>query len=347
MGHEIVERQSVPGASRLECGDIFVVTVTYGGRREMLGKMIESVLEEGVRNIVVVDNGATWDVDELSSTFPSARFFLVPMGGNFGSAVGFSTGMKTALSAGAQMIWLLDDDNRPCVGALSELCAAFELHLSSGAKHNTAVLALRPDRQSLLMSGVASAQVRRSDFLGFHVLDVPGKIWRRLRSWNRRALAYPNFVSVMASPYSGLLLHREAIEAIGLPREDFVLYMDDTEWSSRLTADGGRIVLVTAARIIDLESSWNIKDRPGSRITGLLCGDGDFRAYYSTRNAAFLSASDPQASARMRRMNRLVYLLLLRSAALMKGRRVRYALLIAAIEDGENGRLGRHPEYPL
>lgn len=330
---------------------IFVVTVTYGQRRSLLEQMLTATLAEGVRDIVIVDNGAGWDVTELVSQYPEVRLHVIPMGANQGSAAGFVAGISAALQDGAEMIWLLDDDNRPLPGALRALLDAYDALLAhGGGKQDTAVLAFRPEHQADVAMGVPQARInpRRSSFLGFHVLDIPYKLWRRT-PWGSPRVRHglPATVELDVAPYSGLLLHRETIEAIGLPRTDFVLYADDSEWSYRITRCGGRIALVTTAHVEDLESSWNIKQSFGTSFSGLLCGPGDSRAFYSTRNAAFLSAHCQPGNEILRAINRNTYLAILWLLAWAKGRRGRYRLLNQAVRDGVAGRLGLHPEYPL
>ena len=56
-----------------------------------------------------------------------------------------------------------------------------------------------------------------------------------------------------------MLAHRSLYQAIGLPLRELVLYADDTEYTRRITAMGGRLRLVTDALIDELELSWNIK----------------------------------------------------------------------------------------
>ena len=330
---------------------IFAVTVTYGQRRHLLEQMLVATLAEGIRDIVIVDNGAGWDVGELASQFPDASLHLVPMGSNQGSAAGFAAGISAAMQAGAEMIWLLDDDNRPLPGALHALLEAYNALLAQGGgRQDTAVVAFRPEHQADVAMGVPQARInpRRSSFLGFHVLDIPYKLWRRTPWGNPQPRhGLPATIKLDIAPYSGLLLHREAIEAIGLPRTDFVLYADDSEWSYRITRRGGRIVLVTTAHVEDMESSWNIKQRFGTSLSGLLCGPGDSRAFYSTRNAAFLCTHCQPGNRLLRVINRTTYLVLLWLLAWAKGRRGRYRLLNQAIRDGVAGRLGLHPEYPL
>ncbi|HET7331975.1 glycosyltransferase [Dyella sp.] len=332
----------------MESFPIFAVTVTYGQRRSLLEQMLTATLAEGVQDIVIVDNGADWNLAELLPLYPRARLHFVSMEMNQGSAAGFSAGISAAMQAGAEMLWLLDDDNRPSFGALAVLLAVYKREAQSIDVARLATLAYRPDHQAGVAMGLPSRRVnvRRDSFCGFHALDVPYKFWSRTR-WGRRSSVVPNVMYLQVAPYSGLLFHRQLISAIGLPNASLVLYADDTEFTWRVTEMGGRIALVTSALVEDLESSWNIKARFANSFFGWLEGVGDFRAYYGMRNQSYI---DHQHRCQFRSiffLNRQLYLVLLRLFALRLGRWSRYQLLRAAIDDGLNGRLGVNPNFPL
>jgi len=327
---------------------IFAVTVTYGQRRSLLEQMLTATLAEGIRHIIVVDNGADWDVSELVSQYPDAGLHMVSMGSNQGSAAGFAAGISAAMQAGAEMIWLLDDDNRPGVGALPALLTAYQQEARSTATDRLAVLAYRPDHQPGVAMGLPARRVnvRRDSFCGFHVLDIPYKLWSRT-PWGRKSGVVPDIMYLRVAPYSGLLFRRELIVAIGLPDTSFVLYADDTEFTWRITAAGGEITLVTAALVEDLESSWNIKALFRNSFAGWLEGVGDFRAYYGMRNYSYIDSRLRCHFKFLFFLNRRVYIILLWFFSKRWGRRSRYHLLRNAIDDGLMGRLGVNSKFPL
>jgi GT2 family glycosyltransferase len=336
-------------AAPVEARGVFAVTVTYGSRAALLSEMLASTLAQGVLDIVVVDNGALWDISKVVIEHPAARLRIVRMGRNTGSAAGFAAGIKEAMSAGASLLWLLDDDNRPLNGALSALLAAYDREIAQDASRCLALLAFRPEHQAEVASGAREHEVnpRNSSFLGFHVLDLPGKIWFR-RPWRKpREPRQPDVaVRLDVAPYSGLLLHRSVVDAIGFPREDFVLYADDSEWTYRITRRGGQIILITAAQIEDMESSWNAKHRYKSAMRGLLTGGSDFRAYYGVRNAVNFQSSICRSRA-IFRINATLYLLMLSIVARLSGCSDRYRLIKQASSDGLTGRLGQNEGFPL
>ncbi|MDE2466794.1 MAG: glycosyltransferase [Alphaproteobacteria bacterium] len=333
-----------------ESRHVMAVIVTYGARAELLIRVLDALRGVGITRAVVVDNGASWPVCvELTACYGDF-VDVVAMGRNTGSAPGYAAGLQRALDLGAEYLFLLDDDNLPQPHAVEALLRAHDELRESTPHDRLAVLAYRPEHQPDVAAGVPLWRInpRPSSFLGFHVLDIPYKLWRRT-PWGRPIppAQLPPLVEMHMAPYSGLLLHRDAAAAIGLPREDFVLYGDDTEWSNRIVRCGGRIVLVTAARVTDLESSWNLRQINGNSLNVLLYGENDYRVYYSTRNGAYFFSQFQVRNKIWFELNATVYQSALYLMARLKHRGTRFALLVRAIHDGRSGALGVSEEFPL
>jgi GT2 family glycosyltransferase len=329
---------------------VTVVTVTYGDRRHLLEPVLRAALAQEVGKIIVVNNGASWNINTLASGIGLNAVEVLDMGSNTGSARGCSAGIAQAMEAGAELIWLLDDDNKPTDGALSVLLAEYTRLRAKRAADQLAVLAFRPEQQAMVAMGGALNRInpRKSSFHGFHIFDVPYKIWRRM-PWGKQRIkeTLPRTLNLDVAPYGGLLFHRLVIDKISLPRADFVLYGDDTEFTYRITRNGGQIVLVTGAVIEDLESSWNAKQRFGNSFSALLCGSGDFRAYYSMRNCTFFDAHCLPHNRYMFWINRQIYMMTISIFSLIKGQADRHRLLVQAVNDGFTQHLGVNKEFPL
>jgi len=330
--------------------DVICVIVTYADRKSLLLTVLEGLLDQGVRRVIVVDNGSDWPVKDELSLHHGEFVDVVEMSRNTGSAGGYSAGIQRAMDLGAKYIWLLDDDNLPGTGCLEALLSAYN-HLRK--KHSTdhlAVLAFRPEHQVEVAAGMPLHRIntRRNSFLGFHICDIPYKFWRRT-PWGRPRVQekLSALFDVAVAPYSGLLLPRTAVNAIGLPRKDFVLYADDHEYTSRITHAGGRIVLVTNAYLEDLEKSWNVRKNAGNSFGVLLSQGSEFRVYYSTRNATYLSTYCRSHDNWMLWLNRRIYLGMLDIIAVLSGQNKRYRLIKEAVDDGLAGSLGFHPRFPL
>jgi GT2 family glycosyltransferase len=350
MNSALTAIQPTSASDLPDAASVTVVTVTYGDRRALLCQVLDALPGQGIGKVVVVDNGARWPVKaELTAAY-GELVDVVEMGRNTGSAPGFAAGIQRAVDLGAEYLWLLDDDNRPAPGCLGALADAYRDLRRTHALDRLAVLAFRPEHQADVAAGVPLAYVNpgQNSFRGFHVLGIPYKFWRRT-PWGRPRVrgALPARVNLGVAPYSGLLLHRGVVERFGLPRADFVLYGDDTEFTHRFTAAGGRIALITAATIEDLESSWNVRQTQSHSFGVLLHQGSDFRAYYSARNQAYFETHCRTRNGVIFALNRGVYLALLTALAVIQGRRQRLALVLQAERDGRAARLGPNPRFPL
>jgi GT2 family glycosyltransferase len=223
------------------------------------------------------------------------------------------------------------------------------IELDAAGRVRSAFVAFRPEHHVAVAAG---EDVRRcfpphSSFCGFHVADIPHKVWRRIR--RRRPPAsreLPSRISLPYAPYGGLFFHRDLLEKIGTPQQDLVLYADDTEFSSRIVRSGGCLWLLTGAPINELVPSWSTGQRARSSFEVWLAAS-DFRVFYRARNRAYFDYRIWSRNKMIYRLNRLTYLLILRLFALRHRRVDRYGVFRRAIALGEEGRLGLEDEYPL
>ncbi len=328
---------------------VTVVTVTYGRRWHYLQQVLAAVFKQGVGFAVVVDNASADDITNRVSKVFKDRVKVVSLSTNTGSANGFKVGIEEALKIGSELLWLLDDDNKPNPFALDKLLYSYSSLGKDFSKDNFAVLAFRCDHQADISVGVPLNRCypRLGSFFGFHLLDVPYKIWRRT-PWGkpRVPVALPSLISIPYAPYSGFFFHHSLIDRIGLPNTDLVLYADDTDFTSRVVSLGGMIYLVTDSLIEDLEKSWNTKSQFSSSFRGWLCGSGDLRAYYGARNQSYIEHNKTSKSF-IRSVNRVVYLTLLTAVAVSIRRIPRLRLLLEAVHAGETGQLGLDKRFPL
>lgn len=329
----------------------FVVTVTYGKRASLLSKALVSAFREGVDRAIVVDNGSEDNIlDLLHERFPK-QILALPMGRNTGSACGFSEGLKAAYHAGAEFVLLLDDDNVLEPGALEQLKKGWTHHANETPEADLVVLGFRPEHQADVAEGFSSDRINQNSdsFFGFQLIDIPFKLWRRT-PWFRRKQRYSliaDEVPLTVAPYSGMFFHRKLLTKHGFPNPNFVLYVDDTEFSYRVTKSGGKIFLLTKAQMTDLESSWNVRKRFNSSFDTFLNGVGERRVYYGVRNQAYFERYCRTHNILLRSINRFVYLILLTYFAYRYGKQDRLQLIKKAISDGEQGSLGENPAYPL
>lgn len=331
-------------------GSVSVVTVTYGDRWHLVRQVLKFVdANPKIDRIVVIDNGAHEPIQALVEQAGFRKATVVRSARNLGSAAGFKLGLETVRMHDPAWIWLLDDDNLPDADSLDTILRS-TAELDETARARSAFLAFRPGHQADIAAGldVRHCYPTHSSFCGFHIADVPYKIWRRVRPGrNGVAPKIPTSVLLPYATYSGLFFHRDLLERIGTPNEEFVLYADDTEFSHRIIQLGGSIRLLTGAPMSELEPSWNSKAQVRSSFEGWLRRGADFQVFYGSRNRAYFDSRCWLRSPAMYRLNRFTYLLLLRLFALKYRSGGRYELFHRAIILGEEGQLGFNDRYPL
>lgn len=330
---------------------VCAVTVTYGERRHLLRRVLASLLkEEAIRRIVVVSNGAQWNVRALAREVASDTIEVVELGNNFGFGAGFAAGIKRACELGPELIWLLDDDNEPQGNALAERLVAYASLRAEFSQDKVAVVALRPGPDWRISAGLLPAHIktRPSSSWSFHVFDVPSKIWHRT-PWgsSQGGGTLPPLIETEVGPYGGLLFHRDTVKRYGLPRQDFILYRDDLEFTHRIPRDGGAIRLVTSAIIDNLDPPWYASRSASSFQAWLEEGASDMRVFYEARNRTHMDSHCLPHNRLMYWFNRHVYCTTLRIFVLALRRMARFRLLQTAIGDGMAGRRGIAPRFPL
>jgi GT2 family glycosyltransferase len=326
---------------------VTIVTVTYGRRAPILEKTLAACLAQGVGQLVVVDNASQGAVAAALDPHMGRCLEIVRLETNLGSAGGYATGIEHALAAGAEYIWLLDDDNVPEPGCLEELLAAWSSVKRSVPADRLFAAGFRWQRAGP-GSGYLLNPDRQGSFIHFHVRDVPMKIATLLglRRLSSPADAQTGLIDVPEAPYGGVLFHRSAVERVGGPRRDLVLYMDDIEFTRRLLSPGGRGVVATRARIT--EAGFVPPDHWGH--FGALRPVDRWRLYYAARNKAWLDHHPNRckgASPLVYYGNMVVWLSVLSLVALVTNRLSVFRLLVRSIRDGLAGRLGINPHFPL
>ncbi|MEB0079172.1 glycosyltransferase [Pseudomonas sp. CCI3.2] len=327
-----------------------LVTLTYGDRLPYLQTLVSrSLASSQIERVIIVSNASVAPLESLTRAWPG-QVEVIYLQQNTGSAKGYSVGIQAAIDAGAEYIWLMDDDNAPTVNAIATLHHCLYKRERIDGRDKAAVLGFRPTHQADIAAGVPKrfAIQRRSSFFGFHIAQLPYKIWRRLPWGHPKAKRNQQpMVQLPFATYGGLLAHRSLYQRIGLPLDALLLYADDSEYTWRITAGGGRIFLVPDALLDDLEESWNIKAKTNNIYESFLLGGSDLRAYYGARNQAWFDKNIWASSSWIYSLNRWVFFRLLRLIAKRRGAEQRLNLIEKAIHDGESGVLGLHQSYPL
>lgn len=214
---------------------VTAVVVTFD-RIDLLRTLLERLDQvPGLTEVLVVDNASTDGTGEwlagLDDRDAGDEHRTVPVLGrtlatNGGGAGGFHDGLGWAVERGADLVWLMDDDGLPDVDSLERLLQERDLDFWGPLVVDQDV----PDR------------------LVFPI-RLPGgtRVVHRLADVERAAV--DGRIDGIVIPFNGVLVTRELVERIGLPRAEFFIWGDDHEYRLRAEAAGARIATVVDAQV--------------------------------------------------------------------------------------------------
>jgi GT2 family glycosyltransferase len=190
---------------------IAAVVVTYN-RKHLLVECLAALLNQTRRldKIYVIDQASTDGTKELLHdegllSHSAISYWQAKV--NTGGAGGFHDGVERAYRDGHSWIWIMDDDAIPVLDACEALIPFTSFpRVVAVANHK-----LRNDGTE------AKVHIRE-------LIDT-GETRRKYRR-----LAFSSFV--------GLMVRREAIDEIGLPKAEFFIQYDDNEYCARLLTQG-------------------------------------------------------------------------------------------------------------
>jgi rhamnopyranosyl-N-acetylglucosaminyl-diphospho-decaprenol beta-1,3/1,4-galactofuranosyltransferase len=208
---------------------VLAVVVTFD-RRPLLERLLDALdASPGLHGVLVVDNASTDGTGEWLAQRPGGR---VPvrhrtLDRNRGGAGGFHAGLAWAIAEGAELVWLMDDDGVPQRGCLETLLER---------------------RGDLDFWGPAVVDEDDPTRLVFPI-RLPGGARVVHRMVDVERAASDGLIRDVVIPFNGVLVTRELVERIGLPREEFFIWGDDHEYRLRAERAGGRTATVVGATV--------------------------------------------------------------------------------------------------
>ena len=178
------------------------ITTAYNAAHR-LPRQIESLLAQSrpLQEIVVIDNSSTDGTEKLNQQYPQVTWLKMPT--NLGAAGAWSAGLEyAALQKKHDWVWAFDDDSIPDRDALEGLLSA--VAAKTPGEGRTGMVAVLPVHRP---SGSCYPPLLWQQ--GFH--KPPAEVLQR-----------PVWFADLAI-VSGLMVRREVVEKIGLPRADFFM----------------------------------------------------------------------------------------------------------------------------
>ena len=210
---------------------VCIVVLNWNGWQDTIG-CVESLMRLDYANfcVLVVDNGST-DGSQLHLKTALPNTELLQTGANLGFGGGCNVGMRHALAAGADYVWLVNSDATVAPGALTALVQVAEKNPAVGAVGSVVLEAGSVDQVQLWGGGRVNLWLGRSS----HCVS-PGGI---------------DFVSG-----ASMLLRRAAIEGVGLFDDaNYFMYWEDTDLGFRLRKAGWQLAVAADSRLWHKESA--------------------------------------------------------------------------------------------
>ncbi len=216
----------VHGLDRRPPRRVVAVVVTFN-RLPLVRQLVSRLGEvDGLDEVLVVDNASTDGTGAWLAATPTTGEIPVlsrTLGRNTGGAGGFHDGLAWAIDRDADLVWLMDDDGLPEADCLTTLLRHdydfWGPLVVDGEDPDTLVFPVRPPGSATALRTVAQARSRAAD----------------------------GVLADIVIPFNGVLVTKELVDRIGLPREEFFIWGDDVEYLWRAREAGARTATVTDA----------------------------------------------------------------------------------------------------
>lgn len=302
---------------------ICAVIVTYN-RKEYLVRCINSILEQtkDINKILIIDNNSTDGTKEflLSKGYLSNKIInYIKLDENIGGAGGFNRGMKIAYEEGYDWVWVMDDDGIPDFKCLEMLLNAYN---QTKVKY-IAPLVVNIDNEKELSFGL--------------YLDKVKRIIKSRDYFKENGIIY---VYGSANPFNGILIHRDIISKIGLPKEDMFIWGDEVEYLLRVKKYGFKILTCINAIHKHPKDRQNVK-KTFMGLGKVAITNNKFRDYIKLRNHAFIRSRYNSKISLIKYFILHSYYYLITDKFNFQG----LTLFWRAFLDGINNNFSRHKQY--
>ncbi len=291
---------------------IGVVLVTFN-RLSKLKKALQCYSNQSAlpSYIIIVDNassdGTDIFLDEWLHNDEHFEKIVLKLPQNIGGSGGFYEGLKKALQKDAEWIWVADDDAYPSKNS-------FSIALDFIYTHQLDDIAALCG--SVLFNEKICLKHRRrtfSKFLNFHSEPVPEK-------------EYCSDFLLNTCSFVGSIFSKDKIKIAGLPKKDYFIWYDDSEYSLRMSKFG-KIICLPQIEIIHDE---NIDSRVFS-----------WKTYYGIRNYLDLIRSNFSPFIFITQ----IIIIVAYSLKRFFHNKEETVLYITAIKDALMQNFGLHPKY--
>lgn len=236
---------------------IAAVVVTYN-RLDLLRQCVEDLrCQTEACDILVVNNASTDGTDQWLAEQQDVNSRNT--GSNLGGAGGFNYGMRWAVEAGYDYVWVMDDDTLPEPDALEKLLEADRI--LDGNYGWLSSVALWTDGSECKMN----RQKLKKSFYDYSPLLKHG------------------LIQAEQATFVSLFLRSDIVRRFGLPIKEYFIWGDDIEYTRRIAVGGGMPCFIAGQSQVVHATKSNV----GSNVA-LDDVERIGRYFYAFRNEAHL-----------------------------------------------------------
>ena len=214
------------------CPKVFIIILNWNRLKDILD-CLESVYQMDYENyeVIVVDNNSEdGSLETIKERYTKAK--IIKNKQNLGFAGGNNVGIQNSLENGADYVWLLNNDATCARDCLSKIVEAAEHAEQIGLVTPVVYYHEKPDKPQ---------------FAGSYI------------DWEKFTLLFPNGNEDLSEAFqngpnvclwgTALLIKRKLIEKVGLLKEEYFAYWEDTEYSLRSIRAGFRNMVCNDGRV--------------------------------------------------------------------------------------------------
>jgi GT2 family glycosyltransferase len=213
---------------------VVAVVVTFN-RKALLLECIAALLRQTfpLEKMIIIDNASTdgtYDSLLKEGYLDNDKINYQFLCSNTGGAGGFHEGIKLAHSMSAEWIWVMDDDAEPVDDCLYEM----QPFLS--------------EKSLLAVCPVVSDSNLNPTYGNDRGVFIPysGSGNLILEPTSESYLKGTELIEIDHASFVGLCFRKALVDIIGLPKKEFFIHYDDSEYCSRISKFGPIILVPTA-----------------------------------------------------------------------------------------------------
>ncbi|MDF8368739.1 hypothetical protein G9403_04235 [Weissella paramesenteroides] len=327
--------------------EFVALVVTYGTvkRKENLISTIQSALTQGANKVFVLSNGVQYDIDLVLTSEFNNKVQLIKYEENLGSAAGFTGGLREIFNckeiSDDTFILILDDDVNVEPNFLTNLT---NLEKSQSNTHVWSMLRLGRDH---------TFDDKTDKSINYYFNSIAGFTLKSRLFPLKKERENPSIAKMIFAPWAGIVLQKKLLKDIVLPTSDYFVYEDDSQFCLNLRKKNIQILKSNSLLLSEISNSWfeDKNKNSGYKIFYESKNDDQLgRFLYMIRNNVYLIRENKLVT------NNLVYifniLIFVVFGFLTYGNFhfksfERLKLIIGAINDGWQGKLGKNVKWKL